>query len=236
MLHFQLPHPGLRAGILLAVLAPLACGGGHRLAEYDFTDRSVAVVAYAPAYPVLRTGSVDVSNAVEDPVGTVIEAGSSAATRAVGHRARARLDSAATRVDYAAGLNERTLTRTSRYLGARPVESARAAEFLLEIDVDRFGIDARDPDAAYLFLDAEILLLEARTGHEIWNRQIYAYDRLTPRLRGDGLPTGLVTTGMLGELSVEDFERVLEQLVDFSSDVVTKELREELRDVRRDRR
>lgn len=225
----------LPAGLLAALLLLTACGGGHRLAEYDFTDRSVAVVSYAPAYPVLRTPEVDVSNALDDPLGAVFEAGSSAATEVVGRRARARLDSAAARVDVGGALTDRTLTRASRYLGGRPVDEAREADFLLEVDVFRFGIDARDPEAAYLFLDAEVVLLEARNGYEIWNREIYAYDRLTPRVRAGDVPTGVVTAGVLRTLSVEDFERVLVQLADFSSNVVTGELREALRDVRRER-
>lgn len=223
----------------VAVVVPLlaACGGGHRLAEYDLTDRSVGVVSYAPAYPVLWTGEVRTGDALGDPVGAVLEAGSSVATEVGGRRARARLDSASTRVDVVGDLTGRTLTRASRYLGGRPVEDPAAAEFLLEVDVRRFGIDARRSGSAYLFLDARTVLLESATGHEIWREEVRARDRLTPLVRGGGgVPAGAVTAGVLETLSVEDFERILGRLVTFSSDVLTDELRQELREVRRDRR
>lgn len=223
--------------VALAVPLLAACGGGHRLAEYDLTDRPVGVVSYAPAYPVLWTGELRTGDPLGDPVGAVLEAGSSVATEVGGRRARARLDSASARVDVVGDLTGRTLTRASRYLGGRPVDDPGSADFLLEVDVRRFGIDARRPGYAYLFLDARTVLLESATGHEIWREEVRARDRLTPLVRsGDGVPAGAVTAGVLETLSVEDFERILGRLVTFSSDVLTDELRDELREVRRDRR
>lgn len=229
-----------RAGLIAVALATgfaTACGGGHRLAEYDFSGRSVGVVSYAPAYPVLWTGRADIADPRTDPVGAVLTGGASAATEAAGRRARARLDSAAARLDFAHDLTTHTLTRASRYLGAHPTEDSRSADFMLEVNVYRFGIDGRDPDVAYLFLEAEGVLIDARNGGEIWNEEIRAWDRLTARIRGDGdLPTGLATAAMLGSLSVDEFERVLRRLAEYSAHVITDELREDLRKVRRDRR
>ncbi len=230
-----------RGGLIIAAgLAAgfaAACGGGHQLAEYDFSGRTVGVVSYAPSYPVLWTARVDIADPRTDPMGAVLTGGTSAATEAAGRRARARLDSAAARLDFADDLTARTLARTSRYLGARPSDDSRSADFLLEVNVYRFGIDGRDPDVAYLFIEAEGVLIDARNGGEIWHEEIRAWDRLTTRIRGEGdLPTGLATAAMLGSLSVEEFERVLRRLAEYSAQVITDELREDLRKVRRDRR
>lgn len=223
--------------VALAVGLATACGGGHRLAEYDFSGRTVGVVSYAPAYPVLWTGRADIADPRTDPVGAVLSGSSTAATELAGRRARARLDSAAARIDFADDLTAHTLTRASRYLGGHPTEDSGTADFLLEVNVYRFGIDGRDPDVAYLFLEAEGVLIDARNGGEVWHEEIRAWNRLTARVRGDGdLPTGLATAAMLGSLSVDEFERVLQRLAEYSAHVITDELREDLRKVRRERR
>ena len=46
-----------------------------------------------------------------------------------------------------------------------------------------FGLDARSSSAAYLYTNAEAVLLERRTGREIWNVNVRGTDRLTPRVR-----------------------------------------------------
>jgi len=44
----------------------------------------------------------------------------------------------------------------------------------------RFGINAKADEAAYLFTFAEAVLLDRRTGREIWNVNIHGRDRITP--------------------------------------------------------
>jgi len=150
-----------------------------------------------------------------------------------GRRARTRLDSALMHVNVEALLTQRTLDRASRYLGARPVAQRSNADFLLEVDMHSFGIDARDESAAYLFMSATAVLLDARTGRELWSHDLHGYDRITPYVQDRAqLPTGIITAGALGQVSVPEFQRVLQELADYSSDRITDELRAALRDAR----
>lgn len=225
-----------RATHLLVLAAPLfagACGARHQLGDYDFAGRSIAVVQFAPPAPELRTGGRDAAD--ENPLIAVLEAGSAVAVELESRRARARLDSAASVVDVSTRMAERTLERAARYLGARPVDSERSADYLLEVDVQRFGIDASGSGPANLFVRGEAILLDARSGNEIWSREVSAWDRLTPSVGvANGTATGgILTAAALTRVSVEDFGRILEQLADYAADVVTAELREDLRDVRR---
>lgn len=225
-----------RTSMALVVLgATLAgCGGGHRLADYDFAGRSVAVTHFPAPAPLLRTGSYAVE-AQDDALMTVIVAGSRVAREVEARRARARLDSAATRMDITTRVAERALERGSRYLGARPVLEVAGADYLLEVDVWSLGIDARS-DQAYLFVSGEVILLDGRTGSEIWHSEVRRHDPLTPDVRDSGVvPADIVTAGVLGTVSVDDFERVLERLSDHAADVMVNELRSDLRVVRRDR-
>ena len=105
---------------------------------------------------------------------------------------------------------------------------------MLGVNVHRSGIDIRGNGAAYLFMSATAVLLDARSGREIWSVDVDGRNRLTPFLYGgnDRVPTGVITAGVLNTVTVADFQRALEQLADFSSDAISERLREELRDAR----
>lgn len=222
------------APLALAALALSACAGHHHLGEYTFAERSMAVVVLSSPSPDLLTGSYDLR--ADDPVGSVLRAGTKAAKDVEAHRARARLDSATARVGPTGDLAQRTLERASRYLGTRPVNSQGDADFLLEVRMKNFGLDARGQSSAYLYTNAEAVLLDRRTGREIWNCTVHGTDRLTPRVRGAAdLPSAgnIITASSLASMSVADFQDALQQLAELSSNAVADELRSALRDVRK---
>ncbi len=226
---------GLRtlAGAVIVVIASLvACGGGHHLAEYPFSSRTLAVVYIAPPAPVLLTSYYDLRTS-QNAVEAVVRAGADVAREREGRRANARLDSATARIDMPAVLAKRTLERASRYLGTRPITDEQQADYLMEVRMERFGINAKADEAAYLFTFAEAVLLDRRTGREIWNVNVHGRDRLTPYVQSSSpIPGSVITASTLGSVSVADFQGALNQLMDLSSNVITNELRSALRDVR----
>jgi len=211
-----------------------ACGPNHHLADYPFASRTLAVVYIAPPAPELLTAVYDVrGTTTRDAIDAVVRAGTGAAREREARRAAARLDSATGRVNIPAGLAQRTLERASRYLGTQAITDAGAADYLMEVRMDRFGINAKADHAAYLFTFAEAVLLDRRTGREIWNVTIHGRDRLTPLvIANSGIPGTVVTAASLGTVSVAEFELALNQLIDLSSNVITSELRGALRDAR----
>jgi len=214
------------------VLLAMGCGGHNHLAEYNFASRSMALVYIAPPRPELVTGWYDVPN-VDDPVGAVVAAGSGVAKEVVGRKARARLDSATALINIDSLMSTRTLERASRYLGTRPTLDQRNADFLLELNMRGSGIDIRGSRTASVFMNATAVLLDARTGREIWSFDVDGRNRLTPFLYGaNRAPAGAITAAVLSTVTVADFHRALEQLVDFSSNEITERLRAELRDAR----
>ncbi|MGK7312931.1 MAG: hypothetical protein ACN0LA_11905 [Candidatus Longimicrobiales bacterium M2_2A_002] len=218
------------AGITVLVVLALQGCGGHHLADYDFADRSLAVVYYTAPAPELWTGGYDVEG--DNPLEVVVSAGGRVAREVEARRAQARLDSAASRLDLAEGMAGRTLERASRYLGTRAVEDESEADYLLEVDVRDMGLDA-GRDAAYLVVRAEVVLLDGRTGREIWDADVNGRDRLTPGVSGSTDALGdVVTAGALSSVSVDDFETILRRLTDFVADRVARELRSDLRDAR----
>ncbi len=226
---------GLRTvtGAVITVIASLAaCGGGHHLAEYPFSSRTLAVVYIAPPSPELLTGYYDLRSS-QNPVEAVVRAGADVAREREGRRASARLDSATARIDIPAALAQRTLERASRYLGTRPIKDEHSADYLMEVRMERFGINAKADEAAYLFTFAEAVLIDRRTGREIWNVNVHGRDRLTPYVESSSrIPGSVITASTLGSVSVADFQGALNQLMDLSSNTITNELRSALRDVR----
>ncbi len=220
------------AGVCSIVATLAACGGGHHLAEYPFASRTLAVIYIAPPSPELLTSYYDLGNS-RNPIEAVVRAGADVAREREGRRAYARLDSATARIDIPAVLAKRTLERASRYLGTRPVTDETQADYLMEVRMERFGINAKADEAAYLFTYAEAVLLDRRTGREIWNVKIHGRDRLTPYVQSSSpIPGSVITASTLGSVSVADFQAALNQLMDYSSNLITNELRSALRDVR----
>ena len=190
------------------------------------------MVYIAPPAPELLTGYYDLTSS-QNPLEAVVRAGADVAREREGRRANARLDSATSRVDIPGGLAQRTLERASRYLGTRPIKDENQADYLMEVRMERFGINAKADEAAYLFTFAEAVLIDRRTGREIWNVNIHGRDRLTPYVQSDShIPGSVITAGTLGSVSVADFQGALNQLIDYSSTLITNELRSDLRDVR----
>lgn len=120
---------GLRIPMAVAVVAVAAlvstsCGGSkHRLAEYDFRGRTLAVVTIAPPYPeVLSSTSLDPKT--DNPVEAILRVGSEIAREASARRVRARLDSAAKAVDVSGRMGDRALRNAARHLRATPVAEA----------------------------------------------------------------------------------------------------------------
>lgn len=216
------------AGVLVWVAG---CGSKHRLARYDFSGQTIAVTHFAAPAPELITGRHGAGS--DDPVAVVVAAGSRIAMEVEGRRARTRLDSAATRVDVAARVADRTLERASRYLGAHPVADRADADFLLEVDVREVSIDARG-SRAILRVRSEVALLDVHSGREIWSARVRSTGPLTPDVDTGGVvPSEAITAGGLTALSVADFERGLERLADRAADWISGELRNALTASRR---
>jgi hypothetical protein len=211
----------------------LGCGRKHYLQNYQFADKAMALVYIEPPSPELLHGwyNLDIG---DNAMQTVVRAGAGVAKEVEARRASARLDSAASRVDISAKLAHRTLDRASRYLGTRAVAAQNGADFVLEVHMRRFGVDARSTHAAYLYTRAEVVLLDRKTGREIWSEEVRGSSRLTPFVIGtQSVPSSIFTAATLHTVTVEDFAQALDQLVTYTSNLITNELRAKLRDARK---
>jgi hypothetical protein len=226
-------HFGARALPALALAAAAvsiaACGSGHRLGEADFAGGTLAVETYAPEGPALRTPGVD-RDEEEGLARVILEAGSDIAREVEARKARTRLRQAAARFDMPERMTERLQSRTRRSLGTYPVADGEPADFVLELDIRRYGVSADDRSAS-VFLDADAFLLDA-TGYELWRRSVHAWDRLTPVV-DDGVGSSAATAASLSRVTVEELEDALARVADAAASRIDRDLRDDLRDVRR---
>lgn len=221
-----------RIAVAAVVVVVAGCGGKHYLAQYQFADRTLALVYIEPPAPELLHGYYDLS-VPDNAVRTAVLAGATVAKEVQARRARARLDSAVQHVDVSGRLAQRMLERASRYLGTRAVMTPDGADYVLEVNMRSFGLDARYSTASYLYTRAEAVLIDRHTGREIWSVNVRGRDRLTPWVHGTrDIPSAVINAGTLSTVTVQDFQEALDQLVTYTSNLITSELREKLRDVR----
>lgn len=217
--------------LLVLTLLATGCASTGRLAEYDFRDRSLAVVNIAPPAPRIDTGE-DLEIDPHDWGATAARVGAGIVKEGLAEGARARLDSASHALDTGARLSARLLALASRELRVRPTEVLEEADFELEVRIREYGIEADDWDSqARLYLRAEVRLMDPVTAGEIWAASVDESEALNEQAWGaspGGPLSSIITGGALARLSVDEMERTLAALADYAADRVADKLRKGL--------
>jgi hypothetical protein len=226
-----LPAPALVAALI--ALSGSGCASAGKLAEYDFRDRTVGVVALGSPRPeILTDAELDLSFA--NPLQAALRIGADVVKEVGAVRARGRLDEAALEADVPGRMMDRVLQGVAGELRATPVEDARRAEFELEVVVKRYGIDAEAwLGPAHFFIESEVILREAATGRRIWKGKVTEREAISPVLFGtpglgwqeQAIANDVITAAGLASLSPEAMVRMLEALADFSADRVLRSFR-----------
>jgi len=131
----------IRICFLLCLAVFVACSS-NKLAQYELRDADIAARTYMPPRANVFT-DVDVVINPNDIVRSVISVGTTVAREVQAARARARLDSAMAMVDVPAIIEEEVLFQAAEMLNFRPVNEVPAADFIFQIEMKRYGIDAR---------------------------------------------------------------------------------------------
>lgn len=231
---FRGAAPAAVAAVLAVIVLGLAgCAGTQHLGDYEFRQKTLDVATIAPPYPEVLSSlwvHVDRHNALE----SLIRAGAAVARQVSAEQARARLDSAAARVDVPQRMGDRLLQGASRQLRTQPVKSPERGDFELEVRIRRYGIEASSWNgSAYYMIDADLAILDGATGRRIWKQDVKAREPVGPRVFGAGRAvSNVVTAASLSGASVEQMQRALEDLADFAADTFTGKLADALDKVR----
>ena len=226
----------VRSALLLLALPVLISGcAANMLHEYDYRDRTLAVVSDIPFRPSVFSGSWFDATSSGDLVRDVLRASARVVQELQAREARDRLDAAAERIDVGHVLEDNTLERAARFMGADPAPEDSDPDYLLELVVVDYGIDANSWNAtAHFFIEADAALLHADSGTEIWRAEVVTRDPVGPAVLG--APSELrdfLTAAALADLSEDEMVEVLEGLADYAAGMVTDRLRDDLREARR---
>ena len=228
---YDVPRP-LTLLLAFALALPLftGCGPSHRLGDYDFDDRTVAVMAAIPPAPrISGNGWGEAYVDPGDPIGTAVRIGTATAKWDQARKAQVRLDSAAARVDIAEIVAVRALRGSAPALRLQPVDRPDDADFVLDIRVYDYGLAADSYDGALFFaLEAEVVLLDEATRETVWKQTLREREVLSSTIFGLPPAAGnVVTARALSRLSVEEMEAGLARLAAFAADRVTGALRKD---------
>lgn len=223
-----------RLHALFTVLTPFllsACASTGRLAEYDFSDRTLALVVDSPPVPEIFDSSpppivgIDDQEEDLDRNERLARIGSGILRDVITNDARERLVTASEEVRVADLLGERMLERAARTLRARPVNET-PADFELEVRINRYGITSREADAqAFFVVQGELLLLDGVDGSRIWKTGL---DQWEPINRGDvglsGTESNVVTASVFATLTKDQMATALRGIAQHAADHAAEKL------------
>lgn len=230
-----------RTGVLaLLAITTTACASAGRLAEYDFTDRTLTLYVDSPPVPEIFdsspppiVGMDDDAAGSNDAAAVLGRIGSGLLRDVMTNEAQQRLAEAAQRVNVAELLGERALERAARTLRARPVEDG-PADFEIEVRIDRYGITSTDANAqAFFVVEGELVLLDAGDGSEIWSTGL---DERQAINRGDvdltDNQTNVVTAAVFATLTTDQMASALRGVAQHAADHAAEQLQRGLEKAR----
>jgi hypothetical protein len=204
--------------ILLFVLFPLltlivvGCAS-YDLSLYEFRDRPLAIDVR-----VLRSARVEgdlfVTLDPDNPIGTVLSIGTSIAKAGEVAAAQERLDRALKNTDIEA-LTRLELEDFAEFsLGSILVERRPDAEYYLQVEIERYGVDADGPGSAVRFnLDGRAELYDEFSRELIWATGLHIRERANASFFGLPAAAGnVLSAALLAELSEEEMVRGLESI------------------------
>lgn len=231
----------VRTGVLaLLAITNTACASAGRLAEYDFTDRTLALYVDSPPIPEIFdsspppiVGMDDQEEESNDAAALLRRIGSGLLRDVMTNEAQQRLAEAAERVNVAELMGERALERAARTLRARPVED-ESADFEIEVRIDRYGITSTDANAqAFFVVEGELLLLDGADGSEIWSTGLNEREAIN---RGDvdltDNQTNVVTAAVFATLTTDQMAAALRGVAQHAADHAADQLRRGLEKAR----
>ena len=201
------------------------CCSTNRLQGYEFRERTASALLAYPPPPEIFSDSwtgVDFSN----PVRAVIDIGTGIAKEAEVGKTRAKMDSAMEMVDIPERIRAEILERGANYLHFRAIENTENSDYLFDIVLRHYGIDAKSWTAGVYFkIDVKITLLDNVKDREVWRR---CFDERFPVSHEVfGLPdaaNNIITMVSLSQLTASQIADGLENLAVHTSDRIIHKL------------
>jgi hypothetical protein len=166
-----------------------------------------------------------------DPVGSVLRVGTTIAKAAEVRRAQERMERALAAVDVPEEIRRSSLEQCANVLGCDVADGSADSEFVLDLEIREYGIDAGSWNAAARFrVNLIAVLRDDFDGREIWRARLQESAAITPAVFGLGGAVGnIVSAVTLSELSEEDIGRGLMRLAQSVASRAADRLERDLR-------
>ena len=206
-----------------------ACSSSNRLREYDFRDHTVAAQILTEPAAEISTDSFTWIDR-HDPIGSILRVGTTIYKEVETARFASRLDSALQLVDVPEEIKLRTMDKTTRVMHYQPLDDTKNADYLWDIDLRHYGIDAESWNSAVLFkIDVKVTLIDNKNTIPIWKAHIKEKQPASSVFFGIGPVTDNIFTAVaLAKLSTEEIAVGLESLADYAAGRIVKKLQKDL--------
>ncbi|MEX0746951.1 MAG: hypothetical protein WD275_03050 [Rhodothermales bacterium] len=226
----------------IIVLSIAGCTSVNRISEYDFKDKTLAVTAPRSPRPdvfdelpdePITTDTGEKKKGALSALASLAEIATGVAKAFTAEDARARLDSASMQVDVAGLIVDGIRDKTARYLGATPTDDENAADYVVEIRIERHGIYAGESYTGEMkyILDADVVMLDNLTGREVWKRKMKERIPFTSGSTSSIL-SNLEGAVALSNVTVDQLVGALEALSDETSTSITRKLSRDIEKAR----
>jgi hypothetical protein len=218
----------LMTGGSMPALILSGCCSVNQLQGHEFNERTAsALLAPPPPAGVFTDGWAEPD--FDNPIQAVIQIGTGIAREVEAGKTRAKMDSALGMVDIPDILQAETLERGSKTLRFRPIEDTDRSDYLFELVIEKYGIEAKSWTSGVDFrLEAKITLFENSKRRQIWR---HCFDEKVAVSRDIfGLPgaaNNVITMITLSRLTPNQIADGLENLAVRTSDRIIRRLQED---------
>jgi hypothetical protein len=195
----------LKAVVICGALAALAvgCTSTNHLDRYRFSGAPMAADLRTPPQPTIDVHYRVIVSA-NDPVGTVLSIGTSYGKAQEAAKAEEKMREALASVDLPGIILRGASSACADTLRARLVEHQSDADYLLDLEIERYGLHAGSSGGSVsMRINLNTRLHSLRDGELVWRRDLHLDRPLSPGLFGDGVVGNIVSAGVLASLTTE---------------------------------
>lgn len=213
---------------LLGVVS-ISCTTINELERYSYENRRIAVWLRRPPEPeiaVQYTLYLDQNNIV----GSIVSVGSNVIKASEVAKAEKKMESALQHIDVPQLMKITAISECAKVLECRGIDNRADADYILDIEIDEYGIDASSSDGHVFFkMYMTVQLYETTENETIWRRNIDYGSSLTPYIGGlVDIVGNVVTAGVLADLSVDDISKAFIELAEEAGVQIARQLEADL--------
>jgi ABC-type uncharacterized transport system auxiliary subunit len=219
--------------ISIATAATLlgSCVSVNRLDEYRFEGATMSPAIYAPAYAEVHLSRGSIPGSEDSILLSLVEVGANVAVGLQEQKLEMRLNRIVTGDDLALALETEFVPEAASMLGVMTVEGRSSADYMLELEVDEYGLSSSG--GIYMDIQVDARIIHRFSGETVWRRRFSVREPASPTLFGlNNYVETAVSVAALEQLSDDDLERGFELLGEQAARTLSEKFRRDLWDAR----